>query len=200
MKKIILFASYSVLVGILPASAEVNCMEVSAVVNRLVSSNQSKLLEIVADQVVATPSCACEVVKAAIEGSKADSETIATIVDTAIMVSPDNMRLISQCAIAAAPDSVTAVQAVLAKYDPNSGDIEISAKDSKAPAGEVAALPNPLDFPGKGPVRPLFPILPPVIINTPKVSQVNPGVPVLSSFVASPPAPIFVALPPTPAS
>lgn len=191
MKKIILFTSCSALISLLPASADVNCTEVSTLVNSLISSNQSKVLEIVANQVVATPSCACEVVKAAIEGSKADSETIAAIVDTAIMASPDNMRLISQCAIAVAPDAVVAVQAVLAKYDPNSGDVEVSAKDSKAPAGEVAALPNPLDFPGKGPVRPLFPILPPVIINTPKVSQVNPGIPVLSGFVIAPPAPVL---------
>ena len=65
------------------------------------------------------------------------------------------------------------VQAVLAKLDPNrgeSGDSAKSAKDAKAPVGEVAAMPNPLDFPGQGPGRSdswwswwlirLFPIVP----------------------------------------
>jgi hypothetical protein len=38
-------------------------------------------------------------------------------------------------------------------------------------------MPNPLDFPGKGPLKPLFPIFPPVIINPPNVTNVNPNVP-----------------------
>jgi hypothetical protein len=103
------------------------------------------------------------------------------------------MRLIAQCAIAAAPDALTDVQAVLAKLDPNSGeagDSGKSAKGAKAPAGEVAAMPNPLDFPGKGPVRPLFPIFPPVIINPPNVTVVNPGPPF------TPPGPPPVVPPP----
>ncbi len=185
MKKIIFLVSYSALVGISTASSNVDCFKLTNSVKSLVSSDQSKVLEIVTSQVAAAPNCACEIVKAAIEITDANVATVAAIVDAAITTSPENMRVISQCAIAAAPDAVVAVQTVLAKYDPSSGEAAYSAKGEQAaaaagtPEGEVAALPNPLDFPGRGPVRPLFPILPPVIINSPKVSQVNPGIPTL---------------------
>jgi hypothetical protein len=176
MKKTVLLASFSAMLGMVPASAEIDCLQLSASVKAAVAAEQSKVLEIVSAEVAAAPACACEVVKAAIEGAGADATTVAAIVETAITASPENMRLISQCAIAVAPDALVEVQTVLAKLDPNSGesaDSAKSAKGAKAPTGEVAAMPNPLDFPGKGPVRPLFPIFPPVIINPPDVSNVN---------------------------
>jgi hypothetical protein len=169
--------------GMLPAMAAVDCIALSVSVKSAVASDQSKVLEIVSSEVAAAPTCACEVVKAAIEGSKANTQTVAAIVESAATAAPDQMRLVSQCAVAVAPDSLAAVQAVIAKLDPNLGESGKSAKDSKAPAGEVAAMPNPLDFPGQGPVgptpggpggMPLIPQLPPVIIAPPDVSNVNP--------------------------
>ncbi len=178
MKKTIFFASFSAMLGMVPASAEIDCLQLAASVKAAIAAEQSKVLEIVSTEVAAAPACSCEVVKAAIEGASADPATVAAIVEAAIIASPDHMRLISQCAIAVAPDALVDVQTVLAKLDPNSGETAVSAKSAKgakAPIGEVAAMPNPLDFPGKGPVRPLFPILPPVIINPPNVSNVNPN-------------------------
>ena len=114
--------------------------------------------------------------------------TVAAIVEAAANVAPEHMRLISQCAVAVAPDALAQVQAVLAKLDPNSGKAGHSAKsakdakDAKAPVGEVAAMPNPLDFPGQGPIgpiiggpggQPLIPIFPPIVINPPEVTNVN---------------------------
>lgn len=174
MKKTILLASYSAILGMVPASAEIDCLQLAATVKTSVAAEQAKVLEVVSTQVAAAPGCACEVVKAAIEGAGADAATVAAIVETAINASPENMRVISQCAIAVAPDALVEVQTLLAKLDPNSGESAESAKGAKAPVGEVAAMPNPLDFPGKGPVRPLFPIFPPVIINPPNVTNVNP--------------------------
>lgn len=177
MKKTILLASLSAMLGTVPASAEIDCLQLAVSIKAAVAAEQSKVLEIVSKEVAAAPACACEVVKAAIEGASAAPATVAAIVETAINASPENMRLISQCAIAVAPDALVEVQTVLAKLDPNSGESADSAKGAKAPVGEVAAMPNPLDFPGKGPVRPLFPIFPPVIINPPDVSNVNPNRP-----------------------
>jgi hypothetical protein len=180
MKKILVFAASSSLLALAQASAETDCLQLSHFVKTAVASEPSKVLQLVEEKVSENPACACEVVKAAIEGAVAEPETVSAIVETAITAAPDQMRLIAQCAIAAAPDALTNVQAVLAKLDPNSGesgDSAKSAKGAKSPAGEVAAMPNPLDFPGKGPVRPLFPIFPPVIINPPRVTQVNPGPP-----------------------
>ncbi|MDP3851040.1 MAG: hypothetical protein Q8Q59_11080 [Luteolibacter sp.] len=187
MKKIIFFAAYSAMLGFVSAATESDCQKLSLSVKAAVVAEQSRILEIVATEVASAPGCSCEVVKAAIEGSSADVPTVVAIVETAITAAPDQMRIIAQCAIAVAPDSLTKVQAVLAKFDPNSGesgDSAKSAKGEKAPIGEVAAMPNPLDFPGKGPVGPppggpggfpVFPIFPPVIINPPNVTNVNPN-------------------------
>jgi hypothetical protein len=186
MKKNIFFAAFCASLGLASASAEVkDCGNLSLSVKAAVSSEQSKVLEIVAREVSSSPACSCEVVKAAIEGSGADVKTVAAIVEVAITSAPDQMRLIAQCAIAVAPDALAEVQAVIAKLDPNAGDSGQSAKSAKgekAPIGEVAAMPNPLDFPGKGPVKPLFPIFPPVIINPPNVTNVNPFRPNLQDF------------------
>ena len=139
----------SAALGLLPASAEVDCSQLSLTVKNEISASGADVLEIVAAQVGANPGCACEVVKAAIEGSQADAATVASIVEAASVAAPDQMRLISQCAVAVAPDALANVQGVLAKLDPNSGEVGMSSKDSKAvmpPAAPVMG--NPLDFPG----------------------------------------------------
>ncbi len=157
MKATIRYTVLSALLSTVPAFAEVDCLKLSLFVKQAASSEQSKVLEAVAKEVAAAPDCACEIVKAAIEGSSADANTVAAIVEAAATAAPEQMRLISQCAVAVAPDALVNVQAVMAKLDPNLGESGTSAKSSKsskAPAGEVAAIPNPLDFPGVGPVGP----------------------------------------------
>ena len=185
MKKTIFYALFSAALGAIPAHAEVDCIALSVSVKNSVAAEQSKVLEIVSKQVGAAPNCSCEIVKAAIEASKADAKMVASIVESAATAAPDQMRLISQCAVAVAPDALGEVQAVIAKLDPNSGEGGESAKSAKGGAdnGEVAAMPNPLDFPGQGPVgptpggpggMPLIPQLPPVIIAPPDASNVDP--------------------------
>ena len=185
MKKNISFILLNAAFTMLSANAAVDCLSLSVAVKNSVAVDQSKVLEIVTSEVSAAPACACEIVKAAIEGSNANTQTVAAIVQAAATAAPEQMRLVSQCAVAVAPDALGAVQAVLAKLDPNLGEsapASPSAKDSKAPAAEVAAMPNPLDFPGHGPVgptiggpggTPVFPINPP-IVTPPPVSRVNP--------------------------
>lgn len=186
MRKFIVFSAIVSALSVLSASAEVDCIALSVTVKNAADADKSKVVEIVSTQVSNAPTCACEVVKAAIEGASADAETVAAIVEAAAIAAPDQMRLIAQCAVAVAPDALAEVQAVMSKLDPNLGESGTSAKDSKdakGSGGEVAAMPNPLDFPGQGPVGPnpggpggfpLFPFLPPVIVAPPNVSQVNP--------------------------
>ncbi len=185
MKTTLLFSVVAAMLALRPVSAEADCLKLSVSVKHAVGAETSKVLEIVSNEVSSAPECSCEIVKAAIEGSQAKPETVAAIVEAAVLAAPDQMRLISQCAVAVAPDALAQVQAVLAKLDPNRGKSASSAKsakDSKAPAGEVAALPNPLDFPGQGPIGPtpggpggipLHPIYPPIVINPPDVTNVN---------------------------
>ena len=141
--------------GIAGLSAEVDCEALTQSVTIKVAADKSQVLEITSKEIAAAPGCSCEIVKAAIKASEAEVNTVAAIVEAAITAAPDQMRLISQCAIASAPDAIGEVQAVLAKMDPNAGDSPVSSKSAKEPAKDVPAAEwNPLDFPGEGPIGP----------------------------------------------
>lgn len=146
-----------------------DCLAVALSVEQRIKLDVAKVLEVVESEVAANPSCACEIVKTAIKASDADVALVASIVETSITAAPDCMRIASQCAIATMPESITAVQALLAKLDPNSGNAEVysskSAKSAKSAKVAIAPepLPNPLD-------RPYFPPIYPL-----PVSKVNPG-------------------------
>ena len=49
------------------------------------------------------------------------------------------MRIVSQRAIATMPDSITEVQALLARLDPNAGDSGYSSKSSKSSKSKDAS-------------------------------------------------------------
>ena len=131
-----------------------DCSSVSLSVGHRIQIDSSKVLEVVESEVTANPDCACEIVKTAIKQSSAGVELVADIAEVAITSAPGNMRMISQCAIAAMPEALPAIQAVLARLDPNGGDSGYSAKDSKSGKDAIAsaiappsAPPNPLDTP-----------------------------------------------------
>lgn len=190
MKKTIYFALMSAALGTVSASADVDCVNLSVAVKHAVAADRASLLETVTAQINANPTCACEVVKAAIEGVNADAETVGSIVEAAIAAAPDQMRLISQCAVAVAPDALVNVQSVLAKLDPNTGEgtSSKSAKSGKEPAAAPEEGFNPLDFPGTGIIGPrpgdpgssiyfppgIDPNVPPVINNPDPVTDSNP--------------------------
>lgn len=166
-----------------------NCANISLSVEERIKLDPSKLLEVVASEIGANPACVCEIVKAAITSSDADVACVVSIVEVSIVQSPETMRIAAQCAIASVPESIYGVQAVLTKLDPNGGDSGASSKSAKdgksgiaAAANTVAALANPLDFPGTGPVGPNvgghlgIPLIPPLlpVIVSPPVTDVNP--------------------------
>lgn len=138
--------------GALTAHAEVDCLKLGQTITLKVKADKSEVLEIVSSNISAAPNCSCEVIKSAITASEADEKLVAAIVEAGITSSPENSRLISQCAIATAPDAASAVQMVLAKLDPNSGDSSMSSKDAKSPMQQQVADAgfNPLDFPDDG--------------------------------------------------
>lgn len=155
MKMTLRFALLSAAFGLLSTSAafaDVDCAKLTQSVKQAIAADASATLQIVEKEISANPGCACEVVKAAIEQSKADAKLVASIVETAATAAPQHMRLISQCAVAVAPDALSNVQAVLVKLDPNSGEsskVTKSAKDAKGLVTPPVAA-NPLDFPGSG--------------------------------------------------
>ena len=154
-----------------------DCESVALSVGQRIRMDAAEVLEIVESEIGANPNCACDIIKKAIKASVADVSLVADIVEVAITAAPESIRMISQCAIAAMPEALTAVQAVLAKLDPNSGDTSGSSKGSKSSKSgkdEVAAiissppeLPNPLDR-----LPPLPPLPPPP--QPPPVTNPNP--------------------------
>jgi hypothetical protein len=178
------FALLGVALGLFAPStkAEVDCVALTVVVKNAVIAKPAEILQTVESQVQANPDCACEIVKAAIETSKADVKLVAAIVETASTAAPEKMRIVAQCAVAVMPDSLADVQAVLAKLDPNSGHRHSDskdAKDAKAPT-EKAPEWNPLNFPGQGPIGPNpggpggYPVVPPGLPPGTTPPSVNP--------------------------
>lgn len=167
---------------------ETSCEKIALSVEQRIKLDSSTVLEIVETEVKSNPSCVCEIVKAAIRATDADTKLVASIVETVITTAPQAMSVASQCAIAAVPESLAAVQTLLSQYDSNAGDGGYSSKSAKDSKGAkvaaaelpdtVAAIPNPLNFPGYGPVGPspgTQPFLRPVMpVVTSPVTQVSP--------------------------
>ncbi|QTN33572.1 hypothetical protein HZ994_15050 [Akkermansiaceae bacterium] len=158
-----------------PGQDSADCGSVSLSVEQRVKMDSSKVLEIIESEISANPNCACEIVKIAIKASGADESLVGDITEVAITAAPESMRMISQCAIAAMPDALASVQAVIARLDPNSGDSSASSKSAKSGKDAKAAIasvltppvepPNPLDLPTP-PFLPLPPPpLPPLVTN-----------------------------------
>jgi hypothetical protein len=169
-----------------------DCLELSVKVRHQVSAKPSLVLEIVEKQIAASPGCACEIVKAAIEEVSAEAELVGAIVETAAMTAPEQMRLIAQCALAVAPDALSEIQAVMIRLEPSSGEAGLSAKSAKGPKQplpDVKPAWNPLDFPGQGigpspgtwfynpidPVTPIPPVINPPVVEPPVGTPTDPG-------------------------
>jgi len=105
-----------------------NCSDIHRAVKKYVKDYPERVLEVVALQIGHNPSCACEVVKAAIIASEADTALVVEIVEAAIEVAPSSFRIIGQCAIAVAPDALSEVQTIVNKYGAVSGDSGLGAK------------------------------------------------------------------------
>lgn len=74
------------------------CDKVAADVRAAIEANPSKVLVIVEDAMVANESCACEIVKTALQASKANIDLARQIVLTATNVAPNLTQLIAECA------------------------------------------------------------------------------------------------------
>ena len=105
-----------------------NCSDIHRAVKKYVEDHPERVLEVVALQIGHHPSCACEVVKAAIIASEANTALVVEIVEAAIEVAPSRFRIIGQCAIAVAPDALSEVQTIVNQYGAVSGDSGLGAK------------------------------------------------------------------------
>ncbi|TAE76560.1 MAG: hypothetical protein EAZ65_07825 [Verrucomicrobia bacterium] len=155
------------------SAAGADCIKLAATVKNAAAAKPAEVLALVESQVSAHPDCACGIVKAAIQGSAADSKAVAGIVEVAATLVPDQMRMISQCAVAAAPESLADVQAVMSRLEPSRGESDELVEGAKG-GKDVAVKPawNPLDFPGQGPIAPTpggAPMNAPGVIGVPPI-------------------------------
>jgi len=165
MRNTLLVSIAGVIFSAVSAIAATDCLKVAATTKSLIENTPENVLAVVEVRTKEFPTCACEIVKTAIQTTHADVELVARIVETAILAAPEQMRMIAQCAIAVAPDALPAIQGVLARLDPHSGESYSSKSSAKrysgkgakevSPMQEEASIANPLDFPGTGPVGPM---------------------------------------------
>ncbi len=174
MKNTLKYTLAAILLAAAPlASADViDCVKLSNTVKAAVSADSNNVLNIVAMHIAANESCACEIVKAAIIASHASKEVVAQIVDVAINEAPSMLRIITQCAIAIAPDAQPNIQMILEMYDFAGGE-GYSEKGGLEKGGvpkpeAVVDNGNPLDRTLIEGFPPLFPpcITPPTITPT----------------------------------
>ena len=102
LKTVALMAAIAVPVG--GYAETTKCEQVADAVRTAIAKEPQKVLLIVEDNMVANESCACEIVKAAIQASHANAELIQQIVLTATHVAPKLSAVIADCASSLAPD------------------------------------------------------------------------------------------------
>ncbi len=156
MKNTIKYALFgAVMALVMPVHADAaGCNGVSSAVKAAIGDFPNKVLEIVADAVAKNKSCAGDVVQAAIRASHADRALVGNIVDAAVTAAPSQAKVITQSALAIAPDAYPEVQARLEQK----GRLVENGGGGKGVVS-VSASPNPLDFPNGGQdVNPVGPI------------------------------------------
>jgi len=110
---------------------DLDCAPIAIGLENRIKQDLSSVLELVEREISTNSDCACEIVKSALIATEADTQLVVVIVETAINASPENARIISQCAIAIAPDAIAEIQALLAKLYPDSGEEGSSSKSAK---------------------------------------------------------------------
>ena len=152
MKKTVFFGVFSAVLAALVSAADVDCLGVSLSVKKAVAAEQSKVLEVVSREVAASPGCACEIVKSAIEASSAKPELVSSIVEAAVTAAPDQIRIFPG-------DTVEGFQ--------SASDVQGGGSSSSSGSVNGGSL-----FGGSG--TPGGVNFPPVIINPPKVTEADP--------------------------
>ena len=128
----------------------VDCSKQIKAVKVAVAKEDSNVLKIVADEVSASPACACEIVKVAITESKSvkDKAMVVQIVKAAAEAAPEQVGNIISCASDTAPTAVAEIANAFASEKEGSGKGVVSS-------GKEAAGKEPVsgkEVSGKGPV------------------------------------------------
>lgn len=91
------------------------CDLIGQEVTKAVSEKPTKVLVIVDEMIAKNESCACEIVKAAINASDADKALVREIVVTAVSAAQGMAATIAECAVAEAPEAASEIKAGLSE-------------------------------------------------------------------------------------
>ena len=130
------------------------CVQAANDVSQAVTKDPKKVLLIVEDALVINETCACEIVRAAIQSSGADAAMVEQIVLTAISVAPSQSAMITECAkMSGQPVAQSETT------EDESGKNPINRNSSgKNPSGKNPSGKNALaDASGSGAVNPIMP-------------------------------------------
>ena len=111
-----------------------DCESVGASVKKDVAKTPSKVLVIVDEAISKNESCACEIVKAAIEAAdaKKNGELVREIVVTAVNAAQGMAATIAECAVAVSPSSASEIKSGLSEvFEGASGGAKSSYYSSK---------------------------------------------------------------------
>ncbi|MGI8603315.1 MAG: hypothetical protein ACR2OZ_09985 [Verrucomicrobiales bacterium] len=123
------------------------CASLSTTVKEEVSAKPEQVLVIISEKIAANPSCACEIVQAAIKASKAEADLVGEIVFTAVSAAPAESTTIAECAVAVSPQASETVKSALqrAMSDKNpvgkSVDKGVVAQDTQSDLGDFGLSP-----------------------------------------------------------
>jgi hypothetical protein len=145
MKALLFFCSPRLLVPLaffgtaLLSQAAPKCNDISEDVRKAITSDPAKTLMIVEDALVINEACACEIVRAAIEASKADANLKQQIVQTALAVAPKMAPAITECA--GVQGNVPAVVSA-GTAEPTYDEVTDSGKSGKSGKSVLPILPS----------------------------------------------------------
>ena len=115
------------------------CLKLGTEVTAAAQANPGGVVALVSTKLAASPECACEIVKGAIKGAKADETTTGSIVEAAVKIAPKQTKLIVECAVIANPKAAAQIRAALQRVfggkDGKGGKIvEVTAPKTLNPA------------------------------------------------------------------
>lgn len=125
----------------LTASAAPKCDDISNDVRKAITSDPAKTLMIVEDALVISEACACEIVRAAIDASKADEAMKQQIVQTALAVAPKMAPMITECAGISGNVPVTVTNSIAPTISEDA-QVTYSGKSGKDAKSVLPILPS----------------------------------------------------------
>lgn len=118
-----------------PAAKKSDCGPVIKALRSEIAARPSRVLIAVEDALTMNEQCACEIIKASIEATRADAKLVGQIVFTALQSAPGMSATIVECAVEAAPYAAEEIRSAMQQA---LGDKAVKTREDAAEAGDMA--------------------------------------------------------------